>query len=290
VSGRLRRQQEEAVNGRRASPSQTLAQLRATVEHPAFRELGAPAQAALLVSVVQFADRDGRWNAKTATVGRLIGRSDRRVRAALATCGALLSIEGRRRPDGTQTANEYALHPELVEQADETVRLWAGRRTEPSGGASPDEIVRPTSPDEIVRPRTSLNEKKNVLRCCAPPPDGPCGLPFRSERLLREHLHNVHWLDDAQIEAALRPGLTGPPARHEVRRAADPGPAAAERRARGSAPLRCCAPVVGAEAPNGPDGPCISLTFANERQLREHLHNVHWLDEQQIAAALRDAT
>jgi hypothetical protein len=54
-------------------------------------------------------------------------------------------------------------------------------------------------------------------------------------------------------------------------------------------PLRCCAPVAGADAPNGPDGPCISLKFANERQLREHLHNRHWLDDQQIEAALQPA-
>jgi hypothetical protein len=62
-----------------------------------------------------------------------------------------------------------------------------------------------------------------------------------------------------------------------------------ERRdaARPSAPLRCCAPVKTSADPDGPDGPCISLKFANERQLREHLRNRHWLDDQQIDAALR---
>jgi hypothetical protein len=49
--------------------------------------------------------------------------------------------------------------------------------------------------------------RRGPIRCCAP--DQPCiSLTFRNERELRDHLSNVHWLDDTQIETALRPRLT----------------------------------------------------------------------------------
>lgn len=156
--------------GKRASPMRTYALLRAIVEDDRFSKLGSSAQAALLASVIKYADHDGWWFAKQVTIGRVVGRSDRRVRDALVACGELLRIKGSRRPDGTQGANEYQLSKAVREQADEYVLLWnsktktsGGDASETSGGTSPDGSDRLPSPDGNVRPRTALDRTLNGL-------------------------------------------------------------------------------------------------------------------------------
>ncbi|MCW2976392.1 MAG: hypothetical protein JWM06_1673 [Actinomycetia bacterium] len=152
----------------------TYALLRSIVEDEHFTDLGAPAQAAVLVAVIRYADHDGRWFIKQSTLSNALGRSERRVRDALTACRSVVTIDARRRPDGTQGANDYSLNAEVMTQADEYVRLWTSSRTKASPGSdenvrptSPDENVRPTSPDENVRAGTASNDFSNG---CEQPP------------------------------------------------------------------------------------------------------------------------
>lgn len=152
------------------TPLRAFALLRAIVDDERFVRLGAPAKVAILVAVIRYADHNGRWFAKQATLGDGVGRSGRRVREALAACvrAGLLVVAESRRPDGTRGANEYVLAADLVEHADETIRMWTSKRTHPSPGASTDESVRLTSPDETVRAVTALNGSLNELSDLTP--------------------------------------------------------------------------------------------------------------------------
>jgi hypothetical protein len=140
-----------------ATPFRSHALVRAVIADARFAKLRAPAQAAILVAVIQHADHNGRWYVKAETLAKALGRSERRVRDAISECmdaGVLLGTR-RRRPDGTLSVYDYELDDVIVRRADENVRLWtksSGGRPGTSAGASAD---------GTVRARTVLNGSMN---------------------------------------------------------------------------------------------------------------------------------
>lgn len=143
-----------------ATPSRSMALVRAIVDDSRFATLGAKAQAALLVAVIRYADHNGRWYVKAETLAVALGRSERRVRDAVSEwidVGLVLASR-RRRPDGTLSVYDFELDDVITQQADETVRLW----TKTSAGASADKTVRSPSADETVRAERSFNDQSNA--------------------------------------------------------------------------------------------------------------------------------